>query len=247
MIGCKCSVCTSSDPRNRRTRTSVIISCRGKCILIDSTPELRLQCLANNVDRVDAVLFTHAHADHIFGLDDVRRFNEMQQTSIPCYGLADTLAIIRQAFEYIFIPTQEGGGKPQIELVEVSGPFTAAGVPVTPVPVLHGQLPIFGYRIGNLAYVTDCSEIPEGSKELLRGLDVLVLGVLRRQPHETHITLDQGLSVALDLSPRQTYFVHMAHGLDHETTNRELPPGIQLAYDGLKVEVQSSEFRVQRS
>jgi len=237
MIGCKCAVCRSSDPHNKRSRTSALVSYSGRNILIDISPEFRLQCIENNVQRVDAVLFTHAHADHIFGLDDLRRFNEMQGMSIPCYGSPDTLAVIRKAFEYIFIQTQEGGGKPKIELLPVDGPFTAAGISITPIPVFHGQLPILGYRIGNLAYVTDCSEIPHDSMELLRGLDVLVLGVLRKKAHETHFTLDQGVSVALELSAKLTYFVHMSHSLDHDATNQELPSSIQLAYDGLVVEI----------
>ncbi|MBI2844034.1 MAG: MBL fold metallo-hydrolase [Armatimonadetes bacterium] len=235
MIGCKCHVCTSDDPRNRRTRTSALVEFAGKHILIDTTLELRIQCLANQVERVDAVLFTHAHADHIFGLDDIRRFNEIQRFSIPCYGSGDTLATIRQAFDYIFIRTQEGGGKPKIDLIEVSGPFAAAGVPIIPIPVLHGRLPVFGYRIGDLAYITDCSKIPEESLELLRGLDVLVLGVLRTRPHPTHFNLSQGVATALSLAPKWTYFVHIAHGLDHSHTNRQLPSGIELAHDGLVI------------
>lgn len=241
MIGCKCPVCTSSDPRNRRTRTSALISCGGKHIVIDTTPEFRLQCLANDVNHLDGVLFTHAHADHIFGLDDLRRFNEIQNKPIPCYGSADTLAVIRQAFEYIFIETQEGGGKPKIELNTVSGPFEFGGIAITPIPVMHGILPVYGYRIGKFAYITDCSSIPEESRELLRELDLLILGVVRRKHHETHLSLGEGVEVALDLAPRRTCFVHMSHRLEHESTNNELPPGIELAYDGLQIEVTDSD------
>jgi phosphoribosyl 1,2-cyclic phosphate phosphodiesterase len=240
MIGCKCPVCTSLDPHNHRTRTSAIVSYDGKSILIDTTPELRLQCLANNIERVDAVLFTHAHADHIFGLDDIRRFNEMQGTIIPCYGAIDALKVIRQAFDYIFVPTQEGGGKPKIELVSISGPFSAVGIPIIPIPVMHGEVSVFGYRIGDFAYITDCSSIPASSIDLLQGLDVLVIGALRHQSHETHFTLAQAVEVALDLGARETYFVHMSHGLDHKKTNHELPPHIQLAYDGLVVDLPAS-------
>lgn len=236
MIGCKCPVCTSSDTRNRRLRTSAIIELSEKHILIDTTPEFRLQCLANNVERIDAVLFTHAHADHIFGLDDIRRFNELQDSSIPCYGSADTLTTVSKVFEYIFVPTQIGGGKPKIDLVEVSGPFEAAGVPIIPIPAMHGNVPVYGYRIGGLGYLTDVSWISEESKDLLRGLDVLVLGVLRRESHETHLTLEKGIRLTQELAPEKAYYVHMSHGLDHEKTNLELPQGIELAFDGLAVE-----------
>ncbi len=237
MIGCKCKVCTSTDPHNHRMRTSALIKTGGKNLLVDTSPELRLQCLANDVERVDAVLYTHAHADHIFGLDDIRRFNETQNASIPCYGSPETLRAIHRAFEYIFLPTQKGGGKPKIEFVEISGEFQAAGITVIPIPVMHGEIPILGYRIGDLAYITDCSLIPTDSMRLLERLDTLVLGALRHQPHNTHFTLEQGIAVAKSIGARQTWFVHMSHGLDHETTNSELPAGMKLAYDGLIINI----------
>ncbi|MEN6372805.1 MAG: MBL fold metallo-hydrolase [Armatimonadota bacterium] len=237
MIGCKCPVCTSSDPRNRRTRTSALVSCGEKHIIIDTTPEFRLQCLKNNVDYLDGVLFTHAHADHIFGLDDVRAFNELQKKSIPCFGSQDTLDAIRRSFEYIFIETQEGGGKPKIELNQIDCPFEFGGIKITPIPVMHGVMPVYGYRIGKLAYVTDCSYIPDESKELLRGLELLVIGVVRRIPHETHLSLGEGVEISSELAPRMTRFVHMSHRLEHESTNNELPPGIELAYDGLSIDL----------
>jgi phosphoribosyl 1,2-cyclic phosphate phosphodiesterase len=237
MIGCTCSVCTSSNPYNRRLRTSAMIEVSGLHILVDTSPELRLQCIINNIRHVDAVLFTHAHADHIFGLDDIRRFNEIQGTSIPCYGSAGTLATIRKAFEYIFIQTQEGGGKPKIDLNEVSESFNIGNVVITPIPAMHGDVPVYGYRIGNLAYVTDCSEIPIESKALLKGLDLLVLGVLRKRSHDTHFTLDQGVALVHELAPKHTCFVHMSHSLDHEETNQQLPLGMELAYDGMTVDI----------
>ena len=157
MIGCGCPVCTSNDPHNNRTRSSVLIEVNGANILIDTTPELRLQAIRENVSRVDAVFFTHAHADHIFGLDDIRRFNDLMGGPIPCYGSEETLAIVCQAFEYAFIPTQIGGGKPVMHLIAVDAEFEACGVRIQPVPVRHGSVRVLGYRIGDFAYVTDCS------------------------------------------------------------------------------------------
>lgn len=237
MIGCDCPVCVSSDPRNRRTRSSALVEVEGVNLLIDTTPELRLQALANDIRRVDAVLFTHAHADHIFGLDDVRRFNDLSHGSMPCFGSVATLETIRRAFEYVFVPTQVGGGKPLLELVPVEGAFEVAGARVTPIPVFHGCIQILGYRVGDLAYVTDCSAIPDSSAPFLEGLDVLVLGVLRPEPHETHFSVSQGLAVVERFRPRQAYFTHISHRLDHERTNLALPPGVQLAYDGLRLAV----------
>jgi phosphoribosyl 1,2-cyclic phosphate phosphodiesterase len=237
MIGCGCPVCTSADPRNRRTRTSAAVSDGERTILIDTSPEFRLQAIWTGLPRVDAVLFTHSHADHIFGLDDIRRFNYLQNAEIPCYGSKETLATIRRAFRYVFVATQEGGGKPNVSLNPVSGPFEAAGTVIRPLPILHGDLAISGYRIGRLAYITDCSAIPEPTFELLRDLDVLVLPALRPTPHPTHFSLGQAVEAAQRIGARETYFVHMSHRLEHEETNRSLPVGMQLAYDGQRVEV----------
>lgn len=234
VVGCDCPVCRSSDPKNNRTRCAVYIETDGLKILVDTPPELRLQFLREDISHADAILFTHAHADHIFGLDDVRRINEISHRQIPCYGSRETLDTLRRAFEYVFVPTQLGGGKPQLELIPVEGPFTIGGARIQPVRILHGILPVLGYRIGGFAYLTDCSCIPEESAEMLGGLDTLVLGVLRPEPHETHFSLSQGLAVVDQLKPRQTYFTHLSHRLDHERTNSILPPGVELAYDGLQ-------------
>lgn len=196
-----------------------------------------MQALREDIRRVDAVLFTHAHADHLFGLDDIRRFNDLSGAPMPCHGSEDTIRTVRAAFEYVFVPTQLGGGKPSINLMSVDGPFEASGVPVTPIPVMHGQMPILGYRIGDLVYITDCSRIPASSYELMRGIDTLVLGVIRHEPHETHFSISDGLAVVEKLKPRQTFFTHIAHRLDHEATNNALPADVQLAYDGQHLEI----------
>lgn len=237
MIGCDCPVCTSDDPHNSRTRSSVYVEAGGVKLLIDTSPELRIQTVRENIREVDAVLFTHCHADHLFGLDDVRRFNQLSGKPLPCYGNADTLATVRQAFDYVFRPTQIGGGKPSLNLVEIDGPFEVEGLNVTPVLINHGLLDIFGYRIGDFAYLTDCSHIPETSEHLLTNLDTMVLGVLRHEPHETHFSISQGLAVVDKFTPNRAFFTHIAHRLDHETTNRALPPSIKLAYDGLKITI----------
>ena len=237
VIACDCEVCKSKYPKNARTRCSCLIEVSGKSILIDTPPELRLQLLREDVRRVDSLLFTHSHADHIFGLDDIRRFNDISGRAIPIYGNSETLVALRQAFEYVFVPTQLGGGKPMLDLIEVDGPFEAAGVPVTPIPIYHGRLKILGYRIGDFAYVTDCSRISEHSMDMLRGLHTLVLGVIRHEPHETHFTISQGVSLVEKLQPSCTYFTHITHKLDHEKTNAALPNGVQLAYDGLQLDI----------
>lgn len=237
MIGCDCEVCRSDNPRNKRTRASVLVEVNDAHILIDTTPELRIQTLRENIRRVDAVLFTHAHADHVFGLDDVRRFNDLSGNPMPCYGSQETLSTIRRVFEYAFVPTQIGGGKPDLDLIQVDASFDVAGVRVQPVQVLHGNLNVLGYRIGDFAYVTDVSRIPEGSMQLLGGLDTLVLGVLRPQPHETHFSLSEGLAVVERLQPKSALFTHIAHKLDYENTNALLPSNIRLAYDGLRITI----------
>jgi len=238
MIGCRCATCTSDDPRDKRLRPSVLVELSsGPTLLVDTSPDLRAQALRHDVRRVDAVLFTHPHADHLLGLDEIRRYNTMQRATIPCYGDPDTLAEVRRVFAYAFEPRQQGGGVPKLELVPVTGPFEAAGAPVTPIPVLHGRLPIYGYRIGAFAYLTDCSAIPDASWPLLEGLDVLVLDALRHVPHATHFTVAQALDVVARVRPRRALLTHIAHDLRHAETAAGLPTGVELAYDGLVVPV----------
>ncbi|MFS8523438.1 MAG: MBL fold metallo-hydrolase [Limnochordales bacterium] len=239
MVGCRCPVCTSDNPRNHRARASVLIRRGGARILIDTTPEFRVQALRFGIDRVDAVLFTHTHADHIFGFDDLRAFTMLNGRPVPVYGTPDTLAQIRNIFSYVFRPVEQpGGSKPEVEVHEVNGRFDAAGLTFTPVPVLHGRLPVTGYRVGGLAYVTDVSHIPDESMELLRGRDVLVLGALRFRPHPTHMNIEQALAVVEELKPRRAYFTHISHEVEHEAANQLLPPHVRLAHDGLEVSVE---------
>jgi phosphoribosyl 1,2-cyclic phosphate phosphodiesterase len=238
MIACDCETCRSEDPRDRRSRPSVYIqSADGTALLVDAGPDLRAQALAHDIRRVDAIFFTHAHADHIVGLDDVRRFNAIQQQVIPCFGDAPTVRDVSRMFSYVFdAATPKGGGIPRLELFTVVGPFCVGGMEIQPVPLLHGAKPILGLRAGGLAYLTDCSRIPDESWPLLEDLDVLVLDALRDRPHPTHFTLEAAVQAATRIGARRTCFTHMAHDLRHEPTCTRLPPGMELAYDGLIVE-----------
>lgn len=238
MIGCDCAVCTSVDPRDKRTRPSVYLRWNDGGVLIDTSPELRLQALACDVRRCDAVLYTHHHIDHIAGLDDLRRFNWIQKSKLPCYGSAETLARLRQMFAYVFDHDPEyQSHKPQIELSRIDGPLELLGRTVTPIPLLHGRMPVLGFRIGRFAYCTDVSEIPATSRPLLEGLDVLILDALRKRPHPTHFTLEQAVAAADRIGACRTFFTHIAHELGHAETNAELPAGMALAYDGLTIDV----------
>jgi len=209
----------------------------GVRVLVDTTPDLRSQALACGLDRVDAILFTHCHADHVMGLDEVRRFNVLQQAAIPCYGDAGTLKEIRRTFAYIFESKDEGGGIPRIHLYPVGGPFSIGGEAIVPVPVWHGRREILGFRVRDFAYLTDCSGIPDASWPLLEGLHTLVIDALRHRPHPTHFTVEQALAVSARLGPRRTWLTHICHDLPHEATNAALPIGVELAYDGLVIDI----------
>lgn len=241
VIGCDCAVCTSDDPRNRRLRPGLKIESDAGVMLIDTPTDLREQALLFGLPRLDAVLFTHSHADHIFGLDEVRVFNFRQGTDIPCYGTDATLAALRRAFAYAFEPGQEGGGKPRLELLPVdpdAGVFEVLGLEILPVPVFHGSTPVLGYRIGSFAYVTDCSEIPEESFERLEGVDTLILGALRYRPHSTHFSIGEAVEAARRIGARRTIFTHMSHEVDHGRLRDPLPrEGVELGYDGLQLRV----------
>jgi phosphoribosyl 1,2-cyclic phosphate phosphodiesterase len=239
VLGCNCETCASDDSRDIRTRSSAYIQVGGLHILIDTATEFRLQSLKNQLSRVDLVLITHNHADHISGFDDLRRFNELQTGEITVYGSHATLRNIEAMFPYIFDDfAQVGGGKPRVKLTDVEAAFEVSGVKIIPIPVLHGRMPVFGYRIGNFAYVTDCSEIPARSLELLNGLDLLILGVLRFHPHPTHLNLEEGLEVIRKLRPGRCLLTHLAHDFKHREVDRILPGGVSLGYDGQKIEIQ---------
>ena len=206
-------------------------------MLVDAGPDLREQALAYGIRRVDAIVFTHGHADHILGLDDVRRFNYMQRRPMACYADPLTIADIRQTFAYAFDPvTQKGGGLPQLVTFTIHGAFCVGGHEVIPVPLYHGARPILGLRFGAFAYLTDCNRIPDASWPMLEGLDVVVIDALRDRPHPTHFTVAEAVEASRRIAARRTYFTHMCHDLPHAATSVRLPDGVELAYDGLVVE-----------
>ena len=239
VIACECATCRSDDPRDKRWRPSIYLELDdGGLVLVDASPDLRAQALRFSLRRVDAILLTHGHADHVLGLDDVRIYNFRQRAAIPCYGSARTLDQVRQMFAYVFDPTTpRGGGLPQLALSTVVGPFSLGRATIVPVPLMHGTLPVLGFRIGSFAYLTDCNDIPAGSWPLLEGLDVLVLDALRHKPHRTHFTVDEAISAAERIGARRTFFTHMTHDLPHAETCDTLPEGMALAYDGLELDV----------
>jgi phosphoribosyl 1,2-cyclic phosphate phosphodiesterase len=238
MIGCECRTCRSNDPRDRRLRPSVFIEADdGSGILIDAGPDLRSQALTYGITRVDAIVFTHGHADHILGLDDVRRYNHLTKRAMPCYADERTVDDIRRTFSYVFDPaTPKGGGVPQLDVFTITGPFCLGRQELIPVPIMHGERPILGFRVKGFAYLTDCSAIPESSWQLLEDLDVLVLDALRERPHPTHFSLDQAVAAARRAGADLTYLTHMCHDLPHAATCARLPATVQLAYDGLRVQ-----------
>ncbi|MDW8131436.1 MAG: MBL fold metallo-hydrolase [Bryobacterales bacterium] len=237
-IGCKCRVCQSPDPRDRRLRPSILVRYNGRAVLVDTTPDFRQQALRAGLERLDAVLFTHAHADQVMGLDDVRPLNYVMRGPIPVYGSPETLEAIRRIFDYIFSDSPAESSVPRLRLHALDGkPFDLFGLEVTPVPLQHGRGKVYGFRFGAAAYLTDHSEIPEESFVLLENLDVLFLDALRHRPHPTHTTVARALEYVERLRPRRAFLTHICHDLPHEETERSLPPHVRLAYDGLVVTV----------
>ncbi len=240
-IGCDCAVCTSTDPRNQRTRPSVLLSFAAGNLLIDTTPEMRIQLLREKVRIVNAIAFTHSHADHLFGLDDARHFSRWTGGPVPVYCEQDTEETIRRVFSYAFRPGTEHwppGFVPKLKFVRVAPgvAIDVLGERMTPIRLEHGKSPVLGFRVGGLAYCTDVSRIPDESWPLLTGLDVLVLDALRYEKHPTHFSLDQALEVIEAVKPRQTFLTHLSHSFDHGPTQERLPAHVALAHDGLQVE-----------
>lgn len=243
MLGCGCAVCRSPDPRDKRTRVGAVVETNaGTRLLIDTPPELRLQLIAAGIDRVDAVLYTHDHADHTHGIDDLRAFTVRRDGPLPIYGSAETLESLRHKFEYIFDSRRPvaGTSKPEgrAHVIEASVPFTVGDVEVLPIPIPHGPMSVFAYRIGPLGYVTDAKSVPSASLEQLRGVRVLVINALFRTEHPTHLSIPESLRVAADVGAERTYLVHLTHDNFHADLEAELPRGVAPAFDGLTVRIE---------
>ena len=240
MIGCDCAVCSSSDPRNQRTRPSVLLRLKEGNLLIDTTPEMRIQLLRSGIKRVHSIAYTHHHADHLFGLDDARLFPRWLGGPVPIYCEQAVEDCIRRVFHYAFAESgaSASGFVPKLNFLRISPatPFETLGETVLPIRLEHGPFPVLGFRVGNMAYCTDVSRIAEASRVLLEGLDILVLDALRLEPHPTHFSLAQALEEIALLKPRRTYLTHLSHGFDHGPTEATLPAGVSLGYDGLTVE-----------
>ena len=214
-LGCHCAVCDSKDPKDKRLRPSVLLTRGEQNVIIDTTPDFRTQALRARLDRLDAVLLTHGHSDHILGFDDLRPYNMRQQAAMPVYGNEETFRVIRRAFAYVFDSKPTLSSVPSVSLHEVKGPFELMGIPIIPVPLLHGEMDVLGYRFGRAAYLTDFSRLPESSVPLLEDLDDLILDALRDVPHPMHQTVEQALELIEKLRPKRAWFTHIAHDLPH--------------------------------
>jgi phosphoribosyl 1,2-cyclic phosphate phosphodiesterase len=237
-LGCKCAVCTSQNPRNRRMRASLYLEHGGYRVLVDCGTDFRTQAIEYGIDDLDAVLLTHTHADHVNGLDDLRAFNMIHKHPIPLYGTETALNDIRTRFAYCFGPAPAGGGIPELHLREIESgyAFELGPIPVQPITVLHGKTAILGFRFDRFAYLTDVSAIPNETYQALTGVEFLITSALRHRPHPTHMSLAEAVDAAQRIGARRTWFTHMCHDLEHEATNAMLPRGVELAYDGLTFE-----------
>ena len=236
-IGCDCAVCHSTDPHDRRTRPSVLVEYNRRAVLIDTTPDFREQAIRENIRHLDAVLYTHTHADHILGIDDLRPLSFLHKPNrLPLYAHPQAADFIRSMFGYIFVADYKFGGLPWVEMKPLEGPLDLFGGIFTPIILIHGEAEIYGFRFGSAAYLTDHSQIPERSLTQLEELDVLFLDALRYKPHPTHSTVENSLKIVERLKPRRAFFTHICHDLPHQATNASLPENVRLCYDGMKLE-----------
>ncbi len=236
---CDCEVCTSDDRRNKRLRSSLLVQNDGHNILIDTSTDLRQQCLLYGIQKIHTVLYTHHHADHVHGIDELRSFSHFNKTVIPCYGNEMTLAALKKNFSYIFNgTTQIGGGIPQLEprTLVAGSKFELGGVAITPLEIIHGKMAITGYKLNNVAYITDCSFLPEKTLDLLKDLDLLILNALGFKPHPTHFCLSEALEAIKTIQPKRAILTHINHFYDFEKVSRDLPENVELAYDGLSLD-----------
>lgn len=236
-IGCACAVCRSPDPHDRRTRPSVLLSYNGRHVLIDTTPDFREQALREQITQLDAVLYTHTHADHILGIDDLRPLTYHHPSGkLPLYAAPRACDFLRNMFRYIFEPTYKFGGLPQVDLHPIDGLVELFGARFEPLTIIHGEVPILGFRFGSAAYLTDHSKVPPETLDKLRALDILFLDALRYTPHPTHSTIEQSLQIVDEVKPKRAFFTHICHDLGHAATDATLPSGVRLAFDGMKLE-----------
>jgi phosphoribosyl 1,2-cyclic phosphate phosphodiesterase len=238
VLGCPCEVCASPDPRNDRTRCSALLSFCGRNILIDTATDLRQQMLREEVRHIDAVLYTHTHADHLHGIDDLRTFSNHVREPIPIYADRATLERIRTSFDYIFSDDPEQGYRPKLEMCRINGSFDLFGLYVEPIPLIHGRGNSLGYRVGPFAYLTDCNQIPPQSATRLRDLEILVIDALRFTPHATHFNIAGAIEAARMLGARRTVLTHLSHDVDYGRHAPQLPPGVEFAYDGMRLGLQ---------
>ena len=241
MIGCRCAVCQSPDPRDKRTRSSIHLATPQASILVDTTPDLRQQALREGLDHLDAVFFTHPHADHLMGFDDLRRFCEMQGSALPVYGSEPTLAQIERTFPYAFNPQKKVPGYVQVDVHVITGPFALGGLDITPLPVPHGAVSTLGFLFAQegrklLVYLSDCAAVPEPVRALAEGVEVLIIDGLRDKPHPTHLCVSEAVAAARAIGAGQSFLTHQTHDKRHADRIAELPPGISVAYDGMKIE-----------
>ena len=232
VLGCHCAVCSSSDPRNNRTRCSVLLEWSGRKVLIDTATDFRQQALREGIEQIDSVLFTHAHADHVHGIDDLHTFTLRTGNAIPAYADRGVLDRLKGLFSYIFSESDAPGYRPRLQVNEVVGPFDLFGQTVVPIPLLHGPGESLGYRVGNLAYIVDCSALPESSWRLLQGVEVLVIDALRFREHESHFSISEAIEVAKKLRVPRTLLTHLTHDIDYPRHTTGLPDGVEFAYDG---------------